>query len=56
MLIDPETAVLSARESGEFYGDVETLRSDHAIEQTPAALELHDITFAISLTIQRCKG
>jgi ATP-binding cassette subfamily B protein len=44
-LSDPETAALSARESGEFYGDVETLGSDHAIEQTPAALELHDITF-----------
>ncbi|MXO79203.1 ATP-binding cassette domain-containing protein, partial [Paenibacillus sp. OT2-17] len=41
----PETAALSACESEKFYGDVETLRSDHAIEQTPAALELHDITF-----------
>ncbi len=44
-LIGLNRADISACEPKEFYDGVETENSDHPIEQVPAALELHDITF-----------
>ncbi|QDY82466.1 ABC transporter ATP-binding protein [Paenibacillus polymyxa] len=43
--IGPNRAALSACEPKGFYDGVETVNSDHPIEQVPAALELRDITF-----------
>ncbi|MEC0180935.1 ABC transporter ATP-binding protein [Paenibacillus peoriae] len=44
-LIRPEVEVLSASDTKGSYRDMETVGEGHAIEQVPAALELHDITF-----------
>ncbi|WP_025717752.1 ABC transporter ATP-binding protein [Paenibacillus sp. 1-18] len=44
-LIAPESVALSASEPQGVHNDVETVSRGHAIEQVPAALELHDITF-----------